>query len=227
MRRSMLAAFLLCVLFAVSLIGCTELPAPLETPLETPSNDDRSAQLNAVLQDYERIVNGELPEDIRLTIYCMEANLATRIPLSVEDVIRLHKYKTVVDAEKLIANQTALQKLSSAKLHPLQGDYYLNARVYYVFDIGETGKILEVAMWCYDDGPGYGYGVFVNGIAVRECPVLFELIEPFLTEEIRDMLERETKGQWDDYLKCRDKGTVCGGQGDSSVVPSGEAQNRP
>ena len=196
MRRSILAAFLLCVLLVMSLTGCTKSSAPLETS----SKDDLSAQLSAVLQDFERIVSGELPKDIRLTIYCMEANLATRIPLSVEDVIRLHKYKVVVDAAQLTVNQVALQKLSSTKLSPLPGDYYLNARVYYVFEIGETDKILDVAMWCYDEGPGYDYGVFVNGIAVKECPVLFELIEPFLTEEIRDMLEKETRGIWDDSL---------------------------
>lgn len=196
MRRSFSAFFLLCFLFVASLAGCTGSPAPSETPSETLSKDALSEQLDAALQDYERIVNGELPEDIRLTIYCMEANTATRIPLSVEDVIRLHKYKTDADAEKLNANQAALQKLSASKLQPLQGNYYLNARVYYVFEIGETGKLLEVAMWCYDEGQGWGYGVLVNGIAVEEHPVLFEIIEPFLTEEIRDMLDRETDGKW-------------------------------
>ena len=38
----------------------------------------------------------------------------------------------------------------------------------------------------------HGACVFVNGIAVEANPVFYDLIYPFLTEDARTLLERET-----------------------------------
>ena len=182
---------MLYLLLILTLVGCANASAQPETGI----NSDKPAQLQASLEDYSKLVNGDFSEDLRLTVYCLSPSIETRRPLSAEDLVGLVNnsapgtYKIVINAKELATNQATLRKLSSSALQPAKGDYYLNARVYYVFDIGETGKILEVAMWCYDDGPGYGYGVFVNGIAVENNSIFFELIEPFLTEEVHKMLE--------------------------------------
>jgi hypothetical protein len=103
-------------------------------------------------------------------------------------------YKIDVSAEDLAANQETLKELIPAVLHSAEGDYYLDARVYYVFEVGENNKILEVAMWCHNENISGDYGVLVNGVTVEENPAFFRLIEPFLTEEAHDMLKNEMVG---------------------------------
>ena len=49
-------------------------------------------------------------------------------------------------------------------------------------------------MWCHNENISGDYGVLVNGVAVEEKPAFFRLIEPFLTEEARDMLKNEMVG---------------------------------
>lgn len=194
MKKTSIILFFAAVVLVAVLGGCTDPSA--DAPTTQPETVvDAAAQLDASLQEYWKMVDGELPKDLRLKIYWISPSIATRRPLSVEDLISIDGvYKIDVSAEDLAENQETLKELTPAVLHSAEGDYYLGARVYYVFEAGENNKILEVAMWCHNENISGDYGVLVNGVTVEETPAFFRLIEPFLTEEARDMLKDEMGG---------------------------------
>ena len=194
MKKASIILFFAAVVLVAVLGGCADPSA--DAPTTQPETVvDAAAQLDASLQEYWKMVDGELPKDLRLKIYWISPSIATRRPLSVEDLISIDGvYKIDVSAEDLAANQETLKELTPAVLHSAEGDYYLGARVYYVFEAGENNKILEVAMWCHNENISGDYGVLVNGVTVEKTPAFFRLIEPFLTEEARDMLKIEMAG---------------------------------
>lgn len=150
--------------------------ALLATRLTGCSNS--SAQLGDALADYSQMVEGDLPEDLRLTIYYLNPSILTRAPLSTEDLVNFPEVKKIcIDSGELAPHLSLLQKMDSSILQPVKEESNINARLYYVFEVGDSCKILEVAI---SDIHG---SAFVNGIKVEDNPVFYELITPYLSEE--------------------------------------------
>lgn len=166
-RISVVFYFILCFLLLSILAGCT----------------DTSDQLQNVLDDYTKVVAGDLPEDLRLTIYYISPSILTRVPVSAEALMDFPGVKTIlVKFGELAAHSELLRKLEPSILQPVEEGSYIDARLYYVFEVGESEKILEVVI-----SKIYGT-VFVNGIEVENNAVFYELILPFLTEQDRSIL---------------------------------------
>ena len=164
----------LCLLFTTTLTGCS----------------GPSTRLQRSMKDYTQMLEGDLPEDLRLTIYYMSTAILTRYPYGIDDLVKFagsHSQTIVVEAEELAKHKELLKKLDASILQPVQEETYINARLYYVFEVGESEKLLEVVVSPEQLGKIYG-DVVVNGVAVEDDPVFYELITPFLTDDAHDKL---------------------------------------
>ena len=149
-------------LLAVSLAGCQHPSDPL----------------SGALHEYSEIIAEEFPDDLQLTIYCMDPEIDTRFPLGVDNLMTLDQVAVIrVEAEELKSHAVLFRKLDTSALTIVPGEAHINARMYYVFETDSSGKILEVII------NNIHGNVFVNGVAVEENPIFFALIRPFLTEE--------------------------------------------
>ena len=162
----------LCLLFTTTLTGCS----------------GPSTRLQRSMKDYTQMLEGDLPEDLRLTIYYASLDFVTRAPVRVEDLILIPiTRKIVVESEELAKHKELLKKMDASILQPVQEETYIDARLYYVFEVGESEKLLEVVV-----SPSQLYkingSVVVNGIEVEDNPIFYELIAPFLTEDAHNKL---------------------------------------
>ena len=115
------------------------------------------------------------PEELQLTIYYMECCVATRAPVSVEELKEAY-YDGIVTvlSDQLALNWESLRGLNPSVLQPEKEKEYMNARLYYVIEKDGMGQVLEVVL---DD---IGENVYVNGIEVDYDPILVDIIDPFL-----------------------------------------------
>lgn len=169
MKYTNILSYLLVILLLVTVLtGCA----------------DSSSQPEDPLADYVEMLNGDIPEDLRLTIYYMDPRILTLRALSAEDLISFPETKKIViESDELLANFEVFKKLDPSELVPAIVTSYINARMYYVLEAGESGKLLEVTI---SEIRG---NVVVNGMEVEFDPVFYELIEPFWTEEARIMYD--------------------------------------
>lgn len=167
MKRTRRVICLLLVLaLAITLPGCT---------------DARPETLDAV-QKYLKALEGDIPDNLCLTIYYMSPQILTRRPLSADDLKAFSETKVItVESDELKQHAELLRKLDYRMLQIAAEPSYMNARLCYVFELGDQ-EILEVVI------SDIGGKVFVNGLEVEDDPIFYELIEPFLTEEAHDTL---------------------------------------
>ncbi len=141
-----------------------------------------SAQPQNPLADYEKMLSGDIPQNLRLTIYYMDPTILTLMPLSAEDLMDFPETrKIVVESGELAANFEPFKELNFSILQPAKITSYIDARMYYVLEAGDSGKLLEVTI-----SQVHG-NMFVNGIEVEHNRIFYDLIDPFLTEEARIM----------------------------------------
>lgn len=175
MRKPIAVLLAVSMLLGVVLTGCEESP-------------DR--QLEKALSGYSKMLEDPLPEDITLTIYYMSPDIYTFHPLSAEDLIESvektknpsSEKKIVIEYDVLSTHVDLLKKLNASVLQPYEEEPYMNARLYYVIETGDSGKLLEVV------GNQFSGPAFVNGVPVVQDSVIFEVVAPFLTEEDRNTL---------------------------------------
>ena len=168
MKRRFIILCLLAAYLASVLIGCTN-----------------ASPLHKVMENYSRIAEGDIPGDIRLTIYYIDPDILTRYPLSVDDLKTLSDVTIIsVDSEELASHWTRLKMLNASVLRPVKEGTYINARICYVFETGDSERILEVVFTSI-----YG-NAFVNGIEVENHPVLYELIASFIPADGRALIEK-------------------------------------
>ena len=65
----------------------------------------------------------------------------------------------------------------------------LDARIYYVFEMRNGARLLEVAMW-----GEWTESIYVNGYEIKENKVFYDVISPFLSEEEKADLEQRVNG---------------------------------
>lgn len=165
-RTTIVFALLLEFLLIITLTGCAN------------SRIQVYDSLDESVDDYIKMVHGDIPKDLCLSIYYIRPYIATRRPISVEDLINFTDVnEIIVESEGLAAHSELLKKLDPSLLQPATGESYIDARMYYIFEVGDD-KLLEIII-------GNG-GVFVNGFSVEFHPILCELIAPFLPEDARE-----------------------------------------
>lgn len=170
--KTVCAFLVLCLLCSVALSGCSSPRKQLANSMEA----------------YTQMLETALPEDLRLTIYYLSTDILTNRPLGAEDLIQCSStQKIVVEAEELAEHKELLKKLDASILQPAKEKSYINARLYYVFEVDDSEKLLEVVVSPEQLGKIYG-DVVVNGIAVEDDPVFYELIMPFLTEDAHEKM---------------------------------------
>ena len=124
-------------------------------------------------------------EALSLTIYFMDWAVLTRAPLSINDLKELchDDLSSVLEPTTCIVHVSyddlknhwkTIQKLELSRLQLPENERYLNARLYYVFEMWDSQKILEVAI------SEIGENAYVNGVEVEYDPVLIEIIAPFI-----------------------------------------------
>lgn len=175
MKRIIVFRFLIVSIFmGIIFSGCN---------IHTRQSQNINAQLQDVLGGYSQLLENELPDDLCLTIYYMSPDTFTPRPISADDMVsswgveKSGVEKIVIESTELTIHVESLKKLNFSVLQPVNEEPYVDARLYYVLESKETGKILEVTI-----GGIRGY-FFVNGIQVEYNPVFFELIAPFVTED--------------------------------------------
>lgn len=148
--------------------------------------------LERSMTKYRKVVDGDLPDDISLTIYFLDAGIYTFSPINTLELVESYmgEKKIAVKYEELNVYLDLLRKMDVAILKPIDETEYLDILVYYVFETEKTGKLLEV---CINSSRG---SVFVNGIEVQESAVFYEVIEPFLTEEAYNALHYWGRSIW-------------------------------
>lgn len=158
--------FLILILLALTILtGCGE-------------KDMRSEN---VLNNLSKIIEEKDFNGLSLTIYYISPYILTRAPLSVDGLINFDDVtKIVVSGSELEKHIDLLKQLSKDDLIPVKNKSRVNARLYYVFETINEGKILNVAMW---SGNG---GVFINGLEVEWNDIFYDIIMPFLPKEAAD-----------------------------------------
>lgn len=163
MKRIVLITCLLLFLLATILTGC--------------KNPHR--QLHEALNEYCQMIDGQMPEDLCLTIYYVDPSTLSFYAWSKDNLIAASNVtKIVVESDELATQWEYIQGMDMSVLQQDTQKTYVNARICYVFETSE-GIILEVVLnGIQDSDPA-----FINGIAVENHPVLYEVLLPFLTED--------------------------------------------
>lgn len=154
--------------------------------------------LNLALHAYEAAFDDGTPDDLKLTIYYMSPAIVTRVPICTLKQLKKCCNNDVgsqieVGAEELAAHAEQFRKLDAADLCP---DTVHSAVS------GRGGRILGFLRMVYilerEDGETllkiYAYNlvrdesVIVNGIKVKNDPIFYELIDPYLSDADREIL---------------------------------------
>lgn len=124
----------------------------------------------------DRIIKDENTEDIKMSIYYVEPWILTRrawdenvLMRNCEEIITVSGEQLKAHAELFCADVAVRRKKSS----------YKQARIYYVIESEKNGKLLDVVMWGAKRDT-----VFVNGEEVEHHDAFYELVLPFLPEDI-------------------------------------------
>lgn len=134
-----------------------------------------SSQIQDSLHNYSQMIAGNIPEDVCLTIYYLDPSILTYSPLSVDDLMNFSEtQKIIVESEELVANFEPFKKLDISELKPAREKTYVDARLYYVLNAGDSGNLLEVVI------TQTNYNVILNGIEAEYNPIFHELVAAFL-----------------------------------------------
>jgi len=145
-------------------------------------------ELKESLNGFSTIIESENLNDFKLTIYYVSLTMDTYRPWNVDDMIR-YGGKIVIDGNSLKTHIDLLKQISNGNLVPVIWKSYLNARIYYIFETEENGKILEGVMWGHSEYVNKYNIIFVNGIAIKGNDVFYEIIIPFLPEHTAEGLK--------------------------------------
>jgi len=155
----------LLLLINTMLIGCRRDDMSLTEP---------TTQLSEIIEE------GKLSE-VSLTIYYMSPLIATRYPLSVDDLITHSKVDQIdISGERLEAYVELLNRMVDTTLIPVRKESYLSVRIYYVFKTEKASEVFEVAMWGGNDEKS----MLVNGVEVVGDEIFDEVLKAFLPDNM-------------------------------------------
>ena len=133
--------------------------------------------------NFAEIIEGENVDDISLTIYYVRPLIFMHL-FCIEDLIDGSEGRVVITGNELGKVMDIFKQLNSDILTPARGrSYDPLIRLYYVFESSVSGKLFDVAMW---GGRG---GIIFNGVEIEEHNVFYDIVIPFLPEDIVELLE--------------------------------------
>ena len=164
-------------------------------------------ELKNLFSDFSKVIDSGNLGNLSLTIYYMSPFILTRSALSVDDLVYgitavnepprekndvngQYEIKFMIYGDELEKQIDLLKQMSNTALISGQKEIRLNARIYYVFSTEQEGKILDVAMWGFNENADDYETIFVNGYNVRANNIFYDVIMPFLSEESVEELEK-------------------------------------
>ena len=145
-------------------------------------------ELKESMKNFSMLIESGNFDNLSLMIYYVSPSRDTPYAYGVDDVIKFGG-QIVIDGNDLKNHIDLLNKISNVNLVPVTKKYDLNARIYYVFENEENGKIFDIVMWGYRED-GKSISIFINGIAVKPNDVFYDVIMPFLPESRAEQLEK-------------------------------------
>ncbi len=139
----------------------------------------------AVLEKYTEVIQGQMPEDVRLTIYIMTFDAFYSVTVSREELMAHPHEKIIVGPEELAPYWETFRKIKPSALQLASEKEDFRQHEYgYVLEVGDGQgnykKILEVF--------SVGRNIVINRLEIEYQDLLRDLIDPFLTEEGRSLL---------------------------------------
>ena len=142
--------------------------------------------------DFSRLIRNEDYDNLKLTIYldCLLAwggfGDAERLVEQYLHQVHPNVRRIVVDGNTLAEYSDLLHQFSNFNTTPMEGRlwYHQSVRVYYVFENTRTGRKLSVALQ-----RGIGDFVTVNGTYVGWDEIFYDVIIPFLPEDVVETIE--------------------------------------
>lgn len=133
--------------------------------------------------NFDEIIDSEYIGDISLTIYYVSPWIFS-MPWSIDDVIRASgEQKIVISGNDLEEHLDLFRQINNYVLVPVRrNSSHPDIRIYYVLESRQNGRLLDVAMWGRDGN------MVVNGIEVREAAIFYDVVIPFLPEDIAELL---------------------------------------
>ena len=140
-------------------------------------------ELDESLESFLMLVESGNLDGLTLTINYASLTMDTPYPWGIEKLVKFtFCNKIVIDGDNLEEHFDLLKKISNVDFAPVMMKPYLDARIYYIFETEEDGKILDVAMWGHSEYVTEYAIIFVNGTAIKATDVFYEIIIPFLPE---------------------------------------------
>ena len=137
--------------------------------------------------------------DISLTIYYRDFFSLSR-PATLEQLIGgwydntgqqingWYDHRVVVTGQDLLEHRDLINQLFVTELAPTETKSIVDARLYYVFEHKTYGELFSFLGFELETG-----NVFVNGVEVEHNNIFFEVILPFLSEDIAEQVGRFIK----------------------------------
>ena len=142
-------------------------------------------QSKKALNTFSKLIESGNLDKLSLTIYYTSPFILTRQPLSVDDLIGFSDVKKgVIKGSDLEEHINLLNHMVNADLISVKNKSYLDARIYYVFETEEEGKIFDVAIGVSDSK-----SIIFNGVKVKGNDIFYDVIIPFLPEDAVKELE--------------------------------------
>ena len=136
----------------------------------------------------QQTINSEKFNDFNLIIYFMNPSRLAQVPVSEYDLISgMYDHKLTVSGELLKEHANLLGRLKKIKLKSVETKSALNTRLLYVFKDKNDKEVLSVSMW------GENNSMFVNGEEVKEEKILYDVIIPFLPEDVAEVVRSKIK----------------------------------
>jgi len=137
---------------------------------------------NDVSLEFNNFIRNERVEDLTLEIYCISPYTLTTIPISAEMLKQdPDTTKYVIQGEDLSRFIDTIAKEQDKFIRVDHKASYIDARMYYVLESRKNGKLVEVVMW---GGDGDDWSMFFNGIEIKENKILYDVVMPFLPENV-------------------------------------------
>lgn len=143
--------------------------------------------LEKAMESYCEITQGDMPEDIRLTIYGRSFWDKSDAPISKEDVMAEQDILVTVGPEALKPYWQEFRSLKPAILEVAsEKEANIRARVCILLDVGDGAGNYETILELIQDDPD-GH-ILINGVEVEDSEFLHELILLFITDDERYFL---------------------------------------
>ena len=162
-KKFMILIFAILIFFAsVIFVGCGE--------------GDMTVKENAV--NISGLIEVENFADITLTIYYVSFSMRPQYPWPLNYLLDgWYDYRVVVTGQDLTEHHELISRLLAIEPAPTGTESTVDARLYYVFEHKKYGEIFSFVAFA-------GRYALVNGIEVEHNDIFYEVVLPFLPEDI-------------------------------------------